>query len=84
MNILCIQVRMQREVIDGIPYWCDKEKNLYYYDVNPTVSKTILLGTKSAEGGAVLRADWQQQLASTLDKFRAEAAPRSRKPAAKA
>jgi hypothetical protein len=71
---------MQREVIDGIPFWCDKE-NLYYYDVNASAPKTILLGTKAADGTAKLREGWEQHLAEILTKFRAEAAPRSRKPA---
>jgi len=71
---------MQREVIDGIPFWRDKE-NLYYYDVNSSAAKTILLGTKTADGAAKLCEGWEQQLAETLTKFRAEAAPRSRKPA---
>lgn len=75
---------MQREVIDGIPFWCDKEKNIYYYDINPAAPKTILLGIKSADGTAKLRDNWEQQLAETLTNFRADTAPRSRKPAPKA
>ena len=74
--------RMQREVIDGIPFWCDKENNLYYYDVNTTAPKTILLGTKTATNTANLRDDWEQHLAAILAKYRTEAVPRTRKPAA--
>ena len=72
---------MQREVIDGIPFWCDKENKLYYYDVN--LPKTLFLGTKSPEGTAKLHEDWQQFLASTLNQYRLDAVARNRKPAAK-
>lgn len=70
---------MQREVIDGIPYWTDK-KNLYYYDVNPDAPKTLLLGTKTAEGEWKLIDNWEQQLAAPLAQFRADLVARSRKP----
>jgi hypothetical protein len=71
---------MQREVVDGIPFWTDK-KSLFYYDVDPTVPKTILLGTKSAEGTLKLNDGWEQQLTAALEQFRANTVPRSRKPA---
>ena len=74
---------MQREVVDGIPFWTDK-KNLFYYDVDPLTPKTILLGTKSAEGTLKLNDGWEQQLAAALEQFRTNTVPRSRKPAAKA
>jgi hypothetical protein len=70
---------MQREVVDGIPFWTDK-KNLYYYDVDPKVPKTILLGAKSADGTLKLNDNWEQQLAAALVQFRADTVPRSRKP----
>ena len=69
---------MQREVVDGIPFWTDK-KNLYYYDVDPKAPKTILLGAKS-DGTLKLNDDWEQQLAAALIQFRADTVPRSRKP----
>ena len=75
---------MQREVIDGIPFWCDKDKNLYYYDVNPAAPKTILLGSKAADGTAKLHDNWEHKLSDTLNQYRAAVSPRSRKPAAKA
>ena len=74
---------MQREVVDGIPFWSDK-KNLYYYDVNPTAPKTIVLGTKSAEGTLKLNDNWEQQLTAALEQFHNDTVPRSRKPAPKA
>ncbi len=74
---------MQREVVDGIPFWSDK-KNLYYYDVNPTAPKTIILGTKSPEGTLKLNDGWEQQLAAALNQFHVDTVPRSRKPAPKA
>jgi hypothetical protein len=72
---------MQREVVDGIPYWTDK-KNLYYYDVNPAAPKTLLLGTKTADGWKLID-EWEQQLVGPLNQFRADLVSRSRKPAAK-
>jgi hypothetical protein len=71
---------MQREVVDGIPFWTDK-KSLFYYDVDPTGPKTILLGTKSPEGTLKLNDGWEQHLAGALEQFRLNTVPRSRKPA---
>lgn len=70
---------MQREVIDGVPYWSDKERNVYYFDINAD-PKAILLGTKSAEGKLNLLPNWEQQLAESLSKFRGTVVGRSRKP----
>jgi hypothetical protein len=28
---------MQREVLDGVPFWCDKENKVYAYDTSPGV-----------------------------------------------
>ena len=52
-------------MIDGIPFWCDKDKNLYYYDVNPAAPKTILLGSKAADGTAKLHDNWEHKLSDT-------------------
>ena len=71
---------MQREVVDGIPFWTDK-KSLFYYDVDPAGPKTILLGTKSPDGTLKLNDGWEQQLAASLEQFRVNTVPRSRKPA---
>lgn len=73
---------MQREVVDGIPFWTDK-KNLFYYDVDPAGPKNILLGSKRADGTLQLNENWEQQLAAALEQFRVNTVPRSRKPAAK-
>jgi hypothetical protein len=71
---------MQREVVDGIPFWTDK-KTLYYYDVNPNSPKTIAIGTKSPDGTLKLNDNWEQHLAASLNQFHTDTVARSRKPA---
>lgn len=68
---------MQREVINGVPYWCDKENRIYYYNAFSTAadSSKICLGTKDK-----LRDDWQAVLANSLREYRENNKSRSRKP----
>jgi hypothetical protein len=69
---------MQREVIDGIPFFIDKENKLYYYD--PKQSSPLFLGTKTADGNAELIPNWKFVLHDFLVKFRTDTLSRSRKP----
>ena len=72
---------MQREIIDGIPFWSTKDGKLFYYNTTPGADpKAIELGTKTADGRLHLRADWTTVLAPVLTAYRAGLASRSRKP----
>lgn len=68
---------MQREVLDGVPFWCDKENRVYAYD---TVQPPLHLGTKTATGGVVLISGWREAYSQRLATWRAELKSRSRKP----
>ena len=68
---------MQREVLDGVPFWCDKENKVYAYD---TVHPPLYLGTKTAAGGVTLIPGWREAYSQRLSTWRAELKPRGRKP----
>lgn len=68
---------MQREVLDGVPFWCDKENKVYAYD---TVQPPLFLGTKTATGGVALIAGWRDAYSQRLSTWRTELKPRGRKP----
>ena len=72
---------MQRDVIDGIPYWCDKEGRIYYYAPGSTAtdSPKICLGTRDK-----LADNWEQLLAPVVEQYRLSLKPRDRKPTAAA
>ena len=69
---------MQREVIHGIPFWCDKENRVYYYNAFSTASETpkLCLGTREK-----LHDNWEALLATHLTNYRETTKSRSRKPA---
>ncbi len=74
---------MQREIIDGIPFWSNKDGKLFYYNTAPGADpKAIELGTKTADGRLQLRADWTTVLAPVLAAYRTGLTSRSRKPTA--
>lgn len=68
---------MQREVIHGIPFWCDKENRIYYYNAFSTAAETpkLCLGTREK-----LVDNWEELLASKLADYRENISARSRKP----
>ncbi len=74
---------MQREIIDGIPFWSNKDGKLFYYNCAPgTDPKAVEIGAKTSDGRLSLRADWATLLAPILSGYRASLASRSRKPTA--
>jgi hypothetical protein len=73
---------MQREIIDGIPFWSNKDGKLFYYNTaQGSDPKAIEIGTKTADGRLSLRADWLTVLAPILSAYRTSLNSRSRKPA---
>ena len=73
---------MQREVINGIPFLCDKAGKLYVYEPTPSPSTTPLqIGTKTADGFQLIDG-WEQRFQDRLTSWRNDLKPHSRKPAA--
>jgi hypothetical protein len=70
---------MQREILDGVPFWSDKDNKLYYYDTTPAATK-VCIGNKSADGLLQLLPNYEQILAPLLASYRSTIAGRSRKP----
>ncbi len=73
---------MQREVIHGIPFLCDKANKLYMYEPYSAPGTTpFQIGTKTTEGYQLIDG-WEQKFQERLSSWRNEVKPRSRKPAA--
>ena len=68
---------MQREVLNGIPFWCDKENKVYAYD---TIQPPLYLGKKTAAGGVDLIPTWREAYNQRLTSWRSDLKPRGRKP----
>jgi hypothetical protein len=76
---------MQREILDGIPFWTDKDGNFYYYDASAgAIPKALKLGTKAADGSIKFVDNYRELLDPSLAAYRASLSTRSRKPAATA
>ncbi len=72
---------MQREVINGIPFFCDKANKLYIFDPHAAPgTPSFQVGTKTADGYQ-LNEGWEQKFQERLSTWRTELKPRSRKPA---
>lgn len=69
---------MQKEVIQGIPFWKDKSNNLYTFEFDK--KSAIQIGTyNQASESYTLKSDWQQLLSERLDNYRKNLIKRDRK-----
>jgi len=67
---------MQKEIVQGIPYWKDKSNNLYSFE--PDKKNLINLGTFDKEV-ATLKEGWQALYKERLDNYRKNLNKRERK-----
>lgn len=87
---------MQREVINGIPFLCDKAGKLYVYEPTSAAqpgsgslqpgsqqpsTTPLQIGTKTADGFQLLDG-WEQRFQERLTSWRNDIKPHSRKPVA--
>jgi hypothetical protein len=71
---------MQREVINGIPFVCDKANKLYIFDPHAAPGTApFQIGTKTTDGYQ-LNEGWEQKFQERLTAWRTDLKPRSRKP----
>jgi len=67
---------MQKEIVQGIPYWKDKSNNLYSFE--PDRKNLINLGTLDKEV-VTLKEGWQTLYKEKLDNYRTNLIKRERK-----
>ena len=69
---------MQKEIVQGIPFWKDKNNNLYSYKVDK--KNLIQLGTfDSTNQTFTLNANWKEVYSSDLSEYRVNLKNRDRK-----
>ena len=81
MYTLCIFYRtgMQRQIVDGVPYFIDKQNTVYLWDTQTTTPTRI--GTYSPTTKSVsLQSDLQTKLSGKLEQWRSNTQPRLRRP----
>ena len=76
MNVF--KVHMQKEIVQGIPFWRDKANNLYTFEADK--KQAILIGTyNTASETYTLKENWVQIYQSKLDDHRKNLIKRDRK-----
>lgn len=69
---------MQKEIVQGIPFWKDKNNNLYSYKVEK--KNLIQLGTfDSNKQTFTLNSNWKELYSSELSEYRSNLKNRERK-----
>jgi len=69
---------MQKEVIEGVPYWKDKSNNLYSFELDK--KNLINIGVFNSEKQKiVLKTDWEELYSQKLKAYRDSLVKRERK-----
>ena len=69
---------MQKEIIQGIPYWKDKSNNIYSFE--PDKKNCIAIGTYDpTTDTCILKDNWQEIYEPKLKQYRENLNTRSRK-----
>ena len=75
---IVLLVTMQKEIVQGIPFWKDKNNNLFSYKVDK--KNLIQLGTFDPNTQTyTLSANWKELYSSELSEYRANLKNRDRK-----
>jgi len=67
---------MQKEVLEGVPYWKDKSDILYTFELD---KKNLIAIGSYKEGKVVLKDNWKDLYSSKLESFRENLQNRERK-----
>ena len=67
---------MQKEVLEGVPYWKDKSDILYTFELD---KKNLIAIGSYKEGKVVLKDNWEELYSSKLGSFRENLKNRERK-----
>jgi hypothetical protein len=67
---------MQKEVLEGVPYWKDKADILYTFELD---KKNLIAIGSYKEGKVVLKDNWEELYSSKLGSFRENLKNRERK-----
>jgi len=69
---------MQKEIVQGVPFWKDKSNNLYSFE--PDKKNLLLIGTYNPEKETyTLKDDWQTLYKERIDNYRKNLLKRDRK-----
>lgn len=69
---------MQKEVIEGIPFWKDKSNNLYNFESDK--KNLFQIGTYNSETQTyILKDNWRDLYSEKLDNYRKNLSERDRK-----
>jgi hypothetical protein len=69
---------MQKEIVQGVPFWKDKSNNLYSFE--PDKKNTVQIGTfNSVTETYTLKDNWQALYSEKLDNYRKNLIKRERK-----
>jgi hypothetical protein len=70
---------MKKEIIQGIPFWVDKDRRIFAFEGKELPADPLWLGTCDAGLTKIeLRADWQTAYQEKLEKYRQSATARPR------
>ena len=67
---------MQKEIVQGVPYWKDKSNNLYSFELD---KKNLLSLGSYANETITLKSNWQELYQSRLEEYRLNLKKRERK-----
>jgi len=69
---------MQKEIVEGVPFWKDKSNNLYSFE--PDKKNLIAIGSYNSEKQTItLKDNWKQIYQVKLDDYRKNLKNRERK-----
>jgi len=68
---------MQKEIVQGVPFWKDKSNNLYTFE--PDKKNLLLIGTYNTNETYTLKDNWQALYSERLDNYRKNMIKRERK-----
>lgn len=77
-SVFLMLVKMQKEIVQGVPFWKDKSNNLYSFE--PDKKNLINLGTYDLEKETIILKDnWRALYKERLDNYRTNLIKRERK-----
>ena len=69
---------MQKEIVQGVPYWKDKSNNLYSFELDK--KNLLCLGTFNAVDESItLKSNWKELYLPRLEEYRLNLKKRERK-----
>lgn len=75
------QYKMQKKIIQGIPFWVDAHNRVFAFETKELPSNPLFLGTYNPQTEKVDLLDtWREAYAKPLEEYHTKAAARARVP----